>query len=243
MLGHPGTFKTAHPAQITLAELPVQWEHLSTQPMPVSRRTSVAAKRYFIRAQRGGSRIRASIQVETRFLEQEANLLYWATSLHELCKAFVSDYQRTHPGSSASHLEIPDTRMVLGGLFQYGQGSDEKRRGLVILIEELGTEFLKFISNSSPIPRETEGAPGLVGRFLSFCQHIQYVKTGGHAFISDYQGEQPMQTNTLVEVDQELGAIFGDGNVSTAFHDFQRLHKCNEYCQAFELEPLQTRRS
>ncbi|KZT50987.1 hypothetical protein CALCODRAFT_423573, partial [Calocera cornea HHB12733] len=253
MLGPPGTFKTAHPAQITLGERPGLWDNLTDQPIEVSRRTPVAAKRYFIRTQRGGSRVRASVQVETRFLEQEANLLYWATSLHELCKAFVKKYQQSHPGSAAAQLDIPETRMVRGGLFQYGPNSDDKHKGLVILIEELvttqeargqkGSHFVKFISNASPIPRETVGPPGRVGRFLSFCQHIQYVKTGGHAFISDYQGSLTLLSDPQIVTNPDLGAIFGDGNVSSAFNEFQMLHQCNEFCKAFDLVPLQSTRS
>ncbi|KZO90164.1 hypothetical protein CALVIDRAFT_490906 [Calocera viscosa TUFC12733] len=249
MLGPPGAFKTCHPANITVSELPIKWENLPFQPIPVSRRTQVAAKRYYVRSKPGGSRFRTSIAVENQFAEQEINLLYWASSLHNLSNTHVKKYLLAHPDSDASQLELPETRMVYGGLFQHGPESGDKRRGLVILIEELvkdnegnerGKGFVKFIGNSSPVPRQREGPAGVVARYLSFFQHLQYEKTGHRAFISDYQGAWTGATRdvSLTLAFSDLGPLFGDGNVCTSFEDFTLYHPCNVYCRAFGLKPL-----
>ncbi|KZT59602.1 hypothetical protein CALCODRAFT_536474 [Calocera cornea HHB12733] len=246
MTGPPGTFKTCYKASITLGERPLKWINLPEQPMPVSCRTPVAAKRYFIRSNPGGSRMRTSIPVETRFMEGEGNLLYFGTGLHGFSVNWVDRYLLAHPDSAASQLPIPQTRMVYGGLFLHGPDSGDKRNGLVILIEELvrdeengkGKGFMKFISNASPVPRLKEGSGGVVARYLSFFQHLQYVKTGRRAFISDYQGSLTLLSDPQILTHPDLGPLFGDGNVSTSFEDFSHYHPCNEYCRAFGLKPL-----
>ncbi|KZT57982.1 hypothetical protein CALCODRAFT_418388, partial [Calocera cornea HHB12733] len=238
MLGPPGTFKTAHPAYLTLSEFPVAWKDLPTQPILVSHRTPVAAKRRYFRETPGGPRLRFGVEDENRFLEQEANLLYWATSLHELAQSFASKFLSENPKSAASKLELPETCFVLGGLFQHGQESGNERSGLVVLIEELGSSFIKFINNSSPVPCVSEGPAGTVGRYLAFCQHVQYVKTGGLAIISDYQGSLTMLSDPQILTHPKLGPIFGDGNLSSSFEQFPLLHQCNEFCTGFELESL-----
>ncbi|KZT55410.1 hypothetical protein CALCODRAFT_409535, partial [Calocera cornea HHB12733] len=177
----------------------------------------------------------------------EGNLAYWATSIHEVSKRAVDEYLQTHPDSPASKLEIPNMRMVWAGLFLHDKRSETEPAQLVTLIEELiGTEqppnnkseFMKFINNASPKPRYTKGRAGQVSRFLSFLQHVQYLKTGRQAYISDYQGSLTLLSDPQIMTHPDLGPIFGEGNVSSAFEDFPLDHPCNEYCIAFELEPL-----
>jgi hypothetical protein len=53
--------------------------------------------------------------------------------------------------------------------------------------------FRKYLNNVSPEPllmatkEDKEQA-----KFLAFSQHVQYWKTKKQAFVSDYQGKQPM---------------------------------------------------
>ncbi|EJT97635.1 hypothetical protein DACRYDRAFT_18596 [Dacryopinax primogenitus] len=170
MLGPPRMFKMAHSALLTLNEFSVKWEE--KQPFALGHPTKVAAKHYYVCSKPRGSCHQVKMSVELMFLQDKVNLLYWVTALHGLVKYFVEDYITLNPNSRACTLELPDTCMVLGGLFQYGQDSPQECAGLVTLIEE------------------------------------KYQKMFKKAFVLDYQGEH------------------------------RQLHKCNEYCVAFKLEPL-----
>jgi hypothetical protein len=68
------------------------------------------------------------------------------------------------------------------------------------LIEELipdPNSFIKFIHNGTCLPLIDPDEPEYnITEFLVFTQHIQYVKTGGLAYISDYQGN--VNTTLLV---------------------------------------------
>ncbi|KZT56027.1 hypothetical protein CALCODRAFT_484339 [Calocera cornea HHB12733] len=247
MLGLPGTFKEAYPGKLTLLEIPTQWDNLPFQTIQVSRPTAVASKRYFFRSRPDGPCMRAKISKESAFFEGEGNLAFWASSIHELSKQQVTEYLEANPDSAASKLEIPETRMVWAGLFLHDKRSESEPGQLVTLIEELiggdqppsnQSQFMKFINNGSPKPRYTKGRAGQVSRFLSFLQHVQYLKTGRQAYISDYQGSLTLLSDPQIMTHPDLGPIFGEGNVSSAFEDFPLDHPCNEYCTAFELQPL-----
>ncbi|KAF8164945.1 hypothetical protein B0H34DRAFT_628755, partial [Crassisporium funariophilum] len=88
--------------------------------------------------------------------------------------------------------------------------------------------FVKYINNSSAKPllmllpnKEYVNT----AYFLCFAQHVQYLKTGGIAYISDLQGSALG------------GGIFGEGNLN---HDmFEEEHDCNKFCKYFGLEPFQ----
>jgi hypothetical protein len=57
------------------------------------------------------------------------------------------------------------------------------------LIDGGDDAFVKFIHNMDTDPLLNELDYGYdLAVFFTFTQHIQYVKTGGLAFISDYQG-------------------------------------------------------
>lgn len=60
------------------------------------------------------------------------------------------------------------------------------------LIEELlldAESFIKFIHNGTCHTLVEPDKPKYdVAEFLAFTQHVQYFKTGGLAYISDYQG-------------------------------------------------------
>ena len=51
--------------------------------------------------------------------------------------------------------------------------------------------FVKYLNNSSARPRQFEDPrQTLCAEFLSFTQHVQFWKTEGLAFVSDFQGKQ-----------------------------------------------------
>ncbi|KZO91277.1 hypothetical protein CALVIDRAFT_568317, partial [Calocera viscosa TUFC12733] len=202
--------------------------------------------RHFFRDKPRGKRLHHPITKENQFLETEGSVLYWASSIHNLSNQFVRNYLDEHPNSAASKLQIPETRMVLGGLYLNGPDSKDGRAGMIILIEELiaapeaakGPHFLKFINNGLPVPKFSQGQAGLVSRFLAFSQHVQYVKMDKLAFVSDYQGSFTLLSDPQILTHPKLGSLFGEGNLGTAFLDFEKTHPCNEYCSAFGLEPF-----
>lgn len=57
------------------------------------------------------------------------------------------------------------------------------------LINETQGDFCKFIHNTSAKPIPGADDPDYpVAIFLCFVQHVQWTKTGGLAFVSDFQG-------------------------------------------------------
>jgi hypothetical protein len=65
----------------------------------------------------------------------------------------------------------------------------------VFLLEEVINDaeegpFIKYIGNGSVRPFDfLEGEERHLGEFLSFCQHIQFLKTKGLAIVGDFQGK------------------------------------------------------
>jgi hypothetical protein len=100
--------------------------------------------------------------------------------------------------------KIPRMRFVDAGLaLSYSQrgskapakaGSKAGSLCAAYLVEELleggHNEFVKFIHNmdSNPLLDYDDYCYELA-LFFAFTQHVQYTKTGGLAFISDYQGD------------------------------------------------------
>lgn len=72
------------------------------------------------------------------------------------------------------------------------------------MLEELIDEvvqgaFMKYIGNGSRKPFEfIDDAAAYRAGFLVFCQHVQYLKTKGLAFIGDFQGESIMSNYPYV---------------------------------------------
>ena len=56
--------------------------------------------------------------------------------------------------------------------------------------KEIEGPFIKYIGNSSVKPYDfLKGDKHSCGEFLSFCQHVQFLKTKGLAFFGDFQGK------------------------------------------------------
>ena len=65
----------------------------------------------------------------------------------------------------------------------------------VFLLEEVISEdvegpFIKYIGNGSVKPYDfLKSEARRRGELLSFCQHVQFLKTKGLAFVGDFQGK------------------------------------------------------
>lgn len=70
--------------------------------------------------------------------------------------------------------------------------------------------FRKFILNDRAVPIVAEGGPDYnLAEFLCFVQHIQWEKTGGLAFVSDFQGTCTQHLNdTTITDDYQVEAHF-----------------------------------
>jgi len=199
MLG-AGAFKTAHPGWLTLFPP-------ADSGLGVQKRQNVAVKRAFYKVYPPGTSKtpshykigRYTLADEVPKLLKEANVLYWARSLLQLTYDFIN--RSIANASQPPPFEIPQVRFVDAGLaFAYGPaahtskvGSKSSSARACYLVEELipggDDKFVKYIHNmdSNPLLDETDYGYDLA-LFFAFTQHVQYVKTGHLAFISDYQG-------------------------------------------------------
>ena len=104
---------------------------------------------------------------------------------------FIDEHQATNGILSPSFV-IPDMVFVKSALAI----SDTDQE--VFLLEEVINEdvegpFIRYIGNGSvkPFPfLESDGR--CQGEFLSFCQHVQFLKTKGLAFVGDFQGKHKL---------------------------------------------------
>ncbi|KAI6004803.1 hypothetical protein EDD15DRAFT_2359683 [Pisolithus albus] len=206
-----GAFKTAQMAQLTLSRLRDSGIGSTTNH-------SIVLKRPYIDDHPAESRppfVRYALKDESNILYREANALYWAKALLQMTYRFIDhtlDAAKLPPP-----FEIPRLRFVDAGLlFTYSEvplataeraGQLVKPSGIVnvaYLVEEFiplssGDEFVKYIHNGDATPcfLLDEKAEGIAD-FLAFTQHVQYVKTGGQVYISDYQGSGMLLTDPQI---------------------------------------------
>ncbi|KAG1773282.1 hypothetical protein EV702DRAFT_1131336 [Suillus placidus] len=241
MLG-VGGFKTAHPGFLTLLSAP-------ETPLGSRPRQKVAVKRPFYKKYPPGSSKnpinfsigRYTISDELPKLFREANVLYWARALltfaYEYIDHCVANSSETPP------FHIPRLRFVEAGLalsHDHAQPGHKSKSMTMpragYLVEELITDdFIKYIHNMDCNPMLDPYEVGYeIAAFLACTQHIQYAKTGGLAFISDYQGgfeilsDPQVLTHPLVNNGKD---VFGDGNIERAVSTFEKEHNCNKYCK------------
>ncbi|KAF8996699.1 hypothetical protein BDQ17DRAFT_1171333, partial [Cyathus striatus] len=167
----------------------------------------------------------------------EANVTYWATSLLSYSYSYIAQIISTKGGPP---FKIPEIRFVKAGVGIVHNATGSKTGGKsttmrnVYLLEEFieneGNNFIKFIHNGPARPLLDESDPlYVIAEFLCFMQHIQYEKTDSLAYVSDLQGVQSLEDDA---------ALFGQGNVGSAFDKFESEHICNEYCEWFNLTTL-----
>ena len=126
---------------------------------------------------------------QARELSADALSTQWANSLLRDVYDFISEYQKH--ANTACPAEIPQFRFVTAGLAMTTFPSDNKE---VFLIEELirheeDGPWRKYINNNSSHPCYfPDDKNRQRAEFLAFCQHVQYWRTGGLAFTSDFQG-------------------------------------------------------
>ncbi|KAF9229955.1 hypothetical protein BU15DRAFT_84261 [Melanogaster broomeanus] len=78
----------------------------------------------------------------------------------------------------------------------------------------------------------------------TFTQHVQYSKTCGLVYISDYQGSTTLLTDPQILTHPDVGQetdLFSEGNIEIGVKKFEEEHRCNRYCKwsGFHLMPFQ----
>ena len=160
--------------------------------------TSVAIKQCFYMSPLTGSR-RVLYDKHTQLtkLTAEINCLHWASALMGLVYDFINDHIATNGLSPSESFPIPNDMVFVKSALAI---SDQE----VFLLEEVINEeiegpFIKYIGNGSVKPYDfLEGEQCRRGEFLSFCQHVQFLKTKGLAFVGDFQGGRRLLTDPQV---------------------------------------------
>ncbi|KAJ7156458.1 hypothetical protein C8R43DRAFT_883951 [Mycena crocata] len=145
---------------------------------------------------------------------------------------------------------IPQLRFVRAGvavshdLVQGNTVSNTSSVRRTYLLEELvdteEEDFVKFIHNADAVPLLPQNDPLYeICEFLCFTQHVQYFKTDGAVFLSDLQGSCTLLTDPQIMTEIAEGEdIFGEGNVAKVFLKFPEQHRCNAYCDWFQLPSM-----
>lgn len=147
---------------------------------------SIAIKQCWYRANVLGNRVVYDNHTQIVKLTAEINCLRWASALMDLVYDFIDLFLMEHDPPSFS---IPEMRFVKSALAIADISHD------TFLLEEVIDDFsdgnfIKYIGNGSARPLDClEGDEIDRAKFLSFCQHVQYVKTKSLAFVGDFQGK------------------------------------------------------
>ncbi|KAI6123338.1 hypothetical protein EV401DRAFT_1293052 [Pisolithus croceorrhizus] len=195
----------------------------------------------------GGLRriIRFSLGDELPKLHCEANTLYWAKALLTMTYDFIDGAILS--ADSPPPFKIPRLRFVEAGLAlahsQFTKGLVKPKFGGTVcgiyLLEEKieggSTAFTKYIHNMNCKPSLSADEDGYdIAEFLTFTQHVQYSKSGGLVFVSDYQGNSTLLTDPQILTDPSVGEgldVFSEGNVKSTVASFEKHHECNRFCK------------
>lgn len=148
--------------------------------------TSVAIKQCFYTSASTGTRVLYDKHSQLMKLTTEINCLRWASALMGIVYRFIDDHKTTN---GLAPFSIPEMVFVKSALAI--TETDQE----VFLLEEVINDavhgpFTKYIGNGSVKPFNfLQGDDLHRGKFLSFCQHVQFLKTKGLAFVGDFQGK------------------------------------------------------
>ena len=197
-----GAFKTAQSAQLTL--LPLRCSGIGS-----CSNHNIVLKRPYVddKSEPGPPFMCYILTDESNLLYCEANILYWAKVLLKLTYDFID--RAVNDASALPPFEIPCLCFIDAGLvFAYSfatvaTNASEKTgqsvrpggtvstiylaEGLIPTSSE--GEFVKYIHNGNAVPCDLfDTEANKIAEFLAFTQHVQYAKTDGQVYISDYQG-------------------------------------------------------
>jgi len=125
----------------------------------------------------------------------ELNCIGWASALMMCVYDFVKESEACH---GLPPFDVPHMQYVQCGLAISKSEAHHHGNSAYLLEEYIETDmtssknwFVKYLNNSSARPRQFEDSHKTErAQFLSFAQHVQFWKTEGLAFVSDFQGTQ-----------------------------------------------------
>ncbi|EIN10038.1 hypothetical protein PUNSTDRAFT_44215 [Punctularia strigosozonata HHB-11173 SS5] len=178
-----GSFKTAHKAEVSVR----------TGSLPQLLHGTVCAKQVYVVLDKK-QRHRLDGMKELRECYGELNNLAWGSALLHDVYAFMA---REEQNLGPLPWDCPKMQFV-EAMLAICQGPQEK----IFLIKQwipIEDGFYKYINNNVPIP-DTFADEDLNTRaeFLSFSQHVQWVKSGQKVFVSDLQGGRDLLTDPQI---------------------------------------------
>jgi hypothetical protein len=160
--------------------------HLSSSVFSGSESTSVCIKQCWYLCKASGARLVYDNHTQITKLSAEINCLRWAAALMGIVYDFINKYTKIHGEPSFT---VPDMRFVKSALAVVDT-THETYMIEEVIDEAVDGAFMKYIGNGSVKPLDfLSGTAAYRAEFLSFSQHVQYMKTKGLAFIGDFQGE------------------------------------------------------
>lgn len=180
-VGTAGSFKQAYTGRIcSLSGAPFP------DAVPFTSGAEVCAKRA-IKSVRGSKIELLDDASSLSVLAREMRALEYGAALTKLGYSFI-DRELQKADDPPPH--IYRLSYVNFALFIAEPTSNGGKRGSngVFLIEDLlnVNTFEKYLTNSSVVPLEEDRSD--FTEFLNFIQHVQWAKTGGGMFVSDFQG-------------------------------------------------------
>ena len=132
---------------------------------------------------------------QAEMLTMEMNCIGWASALMSCVYDFMKESEARY---GLPPFDVPHMQYVQCGLAISKPEVNHPGHSAYLLEEYIETSktsgknwFVKYLNNSSAKPRQFEDPrQTLRAEFLSFAQHVQFWKTKGLAFVSDFQGEQ-----------------------------------------------------
>ena len=112
-------------------------------------------------------------------LTSEMNCLRWSDALMDIVQKFMDRFIEAR---GPPPFPIPEVRFVRSALCVL------ENRDVYLIEEFIDGDFVKYIRNNSAVPFAFfDQDLSRCAQFLSFCQHVQYIKTEGSAFVGDFQ--------------------------------------------------------
>lgn len=164
--------------------------HANSSEIVLGDSTAVYLKQTYYKSAQTGINKPHDPANQIKNLITEIVCLVWADTLLKLVYNFIDGHQGLERGHGQDIPVIPQLHFTSCAL----ACSDDRTN--IYLVEEfidekLEGKFQKYINNSSAFISlsHLRGEEAInIAKFLSFSQHVQYVKTKGLAYISDYQG-------------------------------------------------------
>jgi hypothetical protein len=157
--------------------------------------TQVCVKQGFYKNPNSSSRKIYDGPCQAEMLTMELNCIGWASALMTCVYDFMKESEACH---GFPPFDVPHMQYVQCGLAISKPEAHRPGHSAYLLEEYIETNktngnnwFVKYLNNSSARPRQFEDPrQTLRAEFLSFAQHVQFWKTEGLTFVSDFQGRQ-----------------------------------------------------